>query len=52
LTLAARISTADIKHYYVGKGDVTNWITPEGAMVLLPNREAILDTMRKALKSE
>jgi hypothetical protein len=31
-----------IKHYYVNKTDVTNWITPEGAMVLLPNREAIL----------
>jgi polyisoprenyl-teichoic acid--peptidoglycan teichoic acid transferase len=52
IPLATRIDTSDIKHYYVNKGDVTNWITPEGAMVLLPNREAILETMRKALKSE
>ena len=52
LPLAARIDTSEIKHYYINKGNVTNWITPEGAMVLLPDREAILETMRKALKSD
>jgi hypothetical protein len=52
LPLAARIDTSEIKHYYINKGNVTNWITPEGAMVLLPDREAILEMMRKALKSD
>ncbi len=53
LPLAIRMrDTSNIKHYYIGKGEITNWITPEGAMVLLPNREAIVDMMRQALKSQ
>jgi LCP family protein required for cell wall assembly len=52
LPLAVRIRDGGkIKRYYIAGGEVTNWITPEGAMVLLPNRDAILDVMRQALKS-
>lgn len=44
-------NSADIQRYYVGRGQVSNWITPGGAMVLLPNRDSVLDVMRQALNS-
>ena len=44
-------NSSDIQRYYIGSGQVSNWITPGGAMVLLPNRESVLDIMRQALNS-
>lgn len=44
-------NSSKIQRYYIGRGQVSNWITPGGAMVLLPNRESVLDVMRQALNS-
>jgi anionic cell wall polymer biosynthesis LytR-Cps2A-Psr (LCP) family protein len=43
--------TSRINHYYVGPKVLTSWITPEGAMVLLPNPDGIRRIMRKALNT-
>jgi LCP family protein required for cell wall assembly len=52
IPVAARFTnTKKIKRYYIGRGQVSSWITPGGAAVLLPNRAAVLDVMRKALNS-
>lgn len=50
--LATKINdTSAITRYYIGKGQVSGWITPEGAQVLLPDRKAVLKIMRAALNS-
>lgn len=52
IPVAARIKDADqIKHYFIGRGQVSNWRTPTGGAVLLPNHAAVMDVMRKALNS-
>ena len=52
LPLAARLTdSTQIRRYYIGPAQVTGWITPTGAQVLLPNREAVLDVMHQALNS-
>jgi LCP family protein required for cell wall assembly len=52
LPFAAKITDlSDIKQFYIGKGEVSGWYTPAGAAVLLPNREAAIAVMRKALNS-
>jgi len=52
IPVAARFKdTSKIKHYYIGRGQVSNWITPGGAMVLLPYQDAVIDIMRQALNS-
>ncbi len=52
IPVAARVkSTDNIQHYYVGRGEVTSWMTPGGAAVLLPNKAAIEAVLRKALNS-
>jgi LCP family protein required for cell wall assembly len=49
LPLAAKIAdTRNIKQYYIGPKIVSDWITPEGAMVLLPNRELVMQVIRKS----
>jgi LCP family protein required for cell wall assembly len=44
-------NSSNIQRFYVGRGQVSNWITPGGAMVLLPNRDSVLDVMHQALNS-
>ncbi len=39
----------NIQRYSIGTGQVTNWTTPEGAMVLLPNYDAIHAIIKEAL---
>lgn len=39
--LAANLYNARIKSRFIGRAQVTPWVTPEGADVLLPNRDAI-----------
>ncbi len=39
--MAANLQNARIKSRFIGRAQVTSWVTPEGADVLLPNREAI-----------
>jgi anionic cell wall polymer biosynthesis LytR-Cps2A-Psr (LCP) family protein len=50
LPLAARIALdkSRINTYFVGPKQVSDWITPGGAMVLLPDMDAIRRTIRKS----
>ena len=52
LPLAAQIGETDnIKNYYIGSDNVTNFRTPGGAAVLLPQCEEVVEIMRQALSS-
>ena len=52
IPVAARFKdNAKIKHYYVGRAQVSNWVTPYGGQVLLPIQDAVMDVMRQALNS-
>jgi LCP family protein required for cell wall assembly len=52
LPLATKMSdTSLIEHYLIGRQQVTGWVTPTGAQVLLPNREAILPIIKQAINS-
>ena len=52
VSLAAMVSdTSRIHHYYVGREQVNDYLTPFGAMVLLPDEEKIREVMRQALNS-
>ncbi len=52
IPVAARFTNnPKIRRYYIGRKQVSSWMTPGGAAVLLPNRAAVLDVMRKALNS-
>lgn len=52
LTIAPSLADpARVRHYYIGPAQVTGWVTPTGAQVLLPEREAVLEVMRQALNS-
>lgn len=49
LPLAIKLTdTSRFHHYFVGSGQVTGWITPGGAMVLLPDRDKVRKTIRKS----
>ena len=46
---AARLAqTRDIKQYYITYKQVYDTITPEGAMVLVPNQQAVMQIIRKS----
>jgi len=47
--LALHLSNADIRSYYIGRNDVTPWMTPGGASVQLPNGPAIQSMLQQAL---
>jgi len=52
IPVAARFKDNNkIKHYYIGRAQVSNWVTPGGAQVLLPNQAAVMEVMRQALNS-
>ncbi len=49
LPSAVKLMNGDnINQYYIGPRQVYNWITPEGAMVLLPDAEAVRKVIRKS----
>jgi LCP family protein required for cell wall assembly len=50
ITLATDLSR--IKHYYINQGDVYDWITPGGAMVLVPQKDKCQAVVKKALKGK
>jgi LCP family protein required for cell wall assembly len=53
LPLAARLTdTSRIHTYFVSSHMVSDYITPGGAMVLLPQRDLIMNVIRKALKGD
>lgn len=47
--LAFQLKNADIRGYYIAGDMVTDWTTPGGAYVLLPNLEAIQVMLKEAL---
>ena len=50
LPLAASLTDgSQITHYYVKGKMVTSWVTPGGAQVLLPNRDRIMNVLKKAM---
>lgn len=52
LPTAARLSDSDrIQQFFIGRQQVTAWRNTQGSQVLIPNREAVLEIMRKALNS-
>ena len=52
IPLAAQLSdTSRIHQYYVGGSEVTPWVTPGGAQVLLPRNEAIIYLLQQALST-
>ncbi len=53
IPLAAGLADGSkLRHYYVGANNVKNWITPGGAMVLLPNMEGIRSVLRRSLNAQ
>ncbi len=53
LPLAARLTdTSRIHNYFVSSHMVSDYITPGGAMVLLPQRDLIMNVIRKAMKGD
>lgn len=49
LPFAAKIAeTRAIKQYYLTYNHVSDYITPEGAMVLVPNQKAVMQVIRKS----
>jgi LCP family protein required for cell wall assembly len=49
LPFAAKIAeTRAIKQYYLTYNHVSDYITPEGAMVLVPNQKAVMQIIRKS----
>jgi LCP family protein required for cell wall assembly len=51
LPLATTLKRNNVHHYYISPAVVYDWITSQGAMVLVPIREAVLEVMRKALNT-
>jgi polyisoprenyl-teichoic acid--peptidoglycan teichoic acid transferase len=50
LPFAATLTdTSQIHNFFVGPGQVYDWITPDGGMVLLPRQDAIQAVLRKSL---
>ncbi|HEY5156475.1 MAG TPA: LCP family protein [Anaerolineales bacterium] len=47
--LALHLNNADIRSYYIGRDEVTGWMTPGGASVLLPNAPVVQSMLQQAL---
>jgi LCP family protein required for cell wall assembly len=43
------VNSQPVERHAIGEDQVYNWVTPSGAMVLVPIREAVLDVMRQAI---
>ncbi len=52
LPVADNLFRREIKRYAVGPSHVSNWVTPGGAQVLLPNKSAIQALLKAALNAE
>jgi LCP family protein required for cell wall assembly len=50
--LALGFDVDKVHHYTIGPNEVTNWTTPDGASVLLPNTAAIQAILQAALNFE
>jgi polyisoprenyl-teichoic acid--peptidoglycan teichoic acid transferase len=49
--LALHLNNADIRSYYIGKDLVSDWMTPGGASVLLPDKPAIQSMLQQVFTS-
>ncbi len=49
--VAPNIKVNRIHHFYISPREVYDWINSQGAMVLVPNRDAVLNVMHDALNS-
>ena len=49
--LALHLKNADIRSYYIGRDDVSAWMTPGGASVQLPNGPVIQSMLQQALSA-
>jgi polyisoprenyl-teichoic acid--peptidoglycan teichoic acid transferase len=50
LPLATKITdSSKIDQFFIGPKQVSSWVTPEGAMVLLPQKSLVQQVIRKAL---
>jgi polyisoprenyl-teichoic acid--peptidoglycan teichoic acid transferase len=47
--LALHLKNANIRSFYIARDDVTSWMTPGGASVLLPNAPLIQSMLQQAL---
>ncbi len=47
--LTLHLNNADIRSFYIGREDVTGWVTAGGASVLLPNGPAVQSKIQQAL---
>ena len=52
LPIADNLFRGEIGRYAVGPSHVSNWVTPGGAQVLLPNKTAIQALLKAALNAE
>jgi LCP family protein required for cell wall assembly len=52
LSVADEFFKGEIGRYAIGRGQVSNWVTPSGSQVLLPNKEAIQAILRVALNAQ
>jgi LCP family protein required for cell wall assembly len=43
---------SEIQRYVIGPGEVYDWITPGGAMVLLPRQDMIIALLKQALEAQ
>lgn len=49
LPLVASVAeSGNIKNLYIGPGQVYDWITPDGAMVLVPNQGEVMNIIRRS----
>lgn len=52
IPVAARFKDKNkVNNYFIGRAQVSGWTTPGGAAVLLPNQDAVVEVMRRALNS-
>lgn len=49
--VAVVAESGDLHNYYIGPGQVYDWITPDGAMVLVPNQGSVMEIIRKSQNS-
>ncbi|MCB2179696.1 LCP family protein [bacterium] len=52
LSLTDDFMSGTIGRYAVGPGQVSNWVTPAGAQVLVPNKPAIQAILKEALNTQ
>jgi LCP family protein required for cell wall assembly len=51
-TAVKLLDRSNINQYFVGPRQVYNWITPEGAMVLIPDADAVRKIIRKSQNNQ